>query len=303
MIENSSFTSLIDDFIRYLAIDLGRSENTQTSYRNDLDRFINYLKQEEIQSIQEVKELDIQAYLIDLKANNLSAATTSRHITSLKQFFQFLLRENIIQESPMSLIQAPKNKKHLPTILNTDEIDRLLEAPDTTTNNGLRDRSIFELMYASGLRVSELISLTMDELHLQMGFIQTVGKGNKERLVPIGGEAEYWLKRYLDEVRPIYANKAANSNDSIYLTQRGNTFTRQGIWKNLNKYVQIAGIDKKISPHILRHSFASHLLENGADLRMVQELLGHSDISTTQIYTHLTKTRLQEVYRKNFPRA
>ncbi|MGX7092585.1 site-specific tyrosine recombinase XerD [Hutsoniella sourekii] len=303
MTGNSSFTSLIDDFIRYLAIDLGRSENTQTSYRNDLHRFINYLKQEEIQSIQEVKELDIQAYLIDLKANNLSAATTSRHITSLKQFFQFLLRENIIQESPMSLIQAPKNKKHLPTILNTDEIDCLLEAPDTTTNNGLRDRSIFELMYASGLRVSELISLTMDELHLQMGFIQTVGKGNKERLVPIGGEAEYWLKRYLDEVRPIYANKSANSNDSIYLTQRGNTFTRQGIWKNLNKYVQIAGIDKKISPHILRHSFASHLLENGADLRMVQELLGHSDISTTQIYTHLTKTRLQEVYRKNFPRA
>ena len=157
-------------------------------------------------------------------------------------------------------------------------------------------------MYASGLRVSELTHLKMNELHLELGFIQTVGKGDKERIIPIGEEALFWIKKYLEEVYPIYAKKSTDST-ILFLTQRGKQFTRQGIWKNLKKYVNLAGIDHEVSPHILRHSFATHLLENGADLRMVQELLGHSDISTTQIYTHVSKQRLQEIYRNSFPRA
>ena len=207
-----------------------------------------------------------------------------------------------MDHNPMDLIQGAKNRKHLPKTLSSKEIDRLLEAPDTETNNGIRDRAILEVMYASGLRVSELTHLKMNELHLELGFIQTVGKGDKERIIPIGEEALFWIKKYLEEVYPVYSKKSTDST-ILFLTQRGKQFTRQGIWKNLKKYVNLAGIDHEVSPHILRHSFATHLLENGADLRMVQELLGHSDISTTQIYTHVSKQRLQEIYRNSFPRA
>lgn len=293
---------LIDDYERYLLIDQGKSQNTIQSYMRDLKKFVTFINEQELVEINNINKDTIQLYIISLNKAGFAASTTNRMISTLKNFFHYLIREQKMDHNPMDLIQGAKNRKHLPKTLSSKEIDRLLEAPDTETNNGIRDRAILEVMYASGLRVSELTHLKMNELHLELGFIQTIGKGDKERIIPIGEEALFWIKKYLEEVYPIYAKKSTDST-ILFLTQRGKQFTRQGIWKNLKKYVNLAGIDHEVSPHILRHSFATHLLENGADLRMVQELLGHSDISTTQIYTHVSKQRLQEIYRNSFPRA
>ncbi|HJG47556.1 MAG TPA: site-specific tyrosine recombinase XerD [Facklamia tabacinasalis] len=293
---------LIDDYERYLLIDQGKSQNTIQSYMRDLKKFVTFINEQELVEINNINKDTIQLYIISLNKAGFAASTTNRMISTLKNFFHYLIREQKMDHNPMDLIQGAKNRKHLPKTLSSKEIDRLLEAPDTETNNGIRDRAILEVMYASGLRVSELTHLKMNELHLELGFIQTVGKGDKERIIPIGEEALFWIKKYLEEVYPVYSKKSTDST-ILFLTQRGKQFTRQGIWKNLKKYVNLAGIDHEVSPHILRHSFATHLLENGADLRMVQELLGHSDISTTQIYTHVSKQRLQEIYRNSFPRA
>lgn len=293
----------IEDFLRYLSIDLGHSENTVVNYRRDLRKFNAFLKAKAKVQIDHIQTEDIQLFLVELKHKGYASATTSRIISSLKQFFRYLMLEGVLEQNPAQLLEQPKARKHLPDTLSTDEIDALLAAPDIETNLGIRDRSIFELMYATGLRVSELITLKLDELHLELGFIQTIGKGNKERIVPLGEEAQYWLDRYLNEVRYLMQKPGIQDHNAVYLSRRGGPFTRQGIWKNLKKYVELAGIQANVTPHTLRHSFATHLLENGADLRMVQELLGHSDISTTQIYTHISNYRLREVYRKNFPRA
>ncbi|MBZ6526281.1 site-specific tyrosine recombinase XerD [Aerococcaceae bacterium DSM 111021] len=293
---------LIDDYERYLLIDQGKSQNTIQSYIRDLKKFTKFIEEQEVVEISNVNKDTIQLYLISLNRAGFAASTTNRMISTLKNFFHYLIREQKMNHNPMDLIQGAKKRKHLPKTLSSKEIDRLLAAPDTNSNNGIRDRAILEIMYASGLRVSELTHLKMNELHLELGFIQTVGKGDKERIIPVGDEAIFWIKKYLEEVYPIYA-KQSNNSTILFLTQRGNQFTRQGIWKNLKKYVNLSGIEREVSPHILRHSFATHLLENGADLRMVQELLGHSDISTTQIYTHVSKHRLQEIYRHSFPRA
>ena len=293
---------LIDDYERYLLIDQGKSQNTIQSYMRDLKKFVTFINEQELVEINNINKDTIQLYIISLNKAGFAASTTNRMISTLKNFFHYLIREQKMDHNPMDLIQGAKNRKHLPKTLSSKEIDRLLEAPDTETNNGIRDRAILEVMYASGLRVSELTHLKINELHLELGFIQTIGKGDKERIIPIGEEALFWIKKYLEEVYPVYSKKSTDST-FLFLTQRGKQFTRQGIWKNLKKYVNLAGIDHEVSPHILRHSFATHLLENGADLRMVQELLGHSDISTTQIYTHVSKQRLQEIYRNSFPRA
>lgn len=293
---------LIDDYERYLLIDQGKSQNTIQSYMRDLKKFVTFINEQELVEINNINKDTIQLYIISLNKAGFAASTTNRMISTLKNFFHYLIREQKMDHNPMDLIQGAKNRKHLPKTLSSKEIDRLLDSPDAETNNGIRDRAILEVMYASGLRVSELTHLKMNELHLELGFIQTIGKGDKERIIPIGEEALFWIKKYLEEVYPVYSKKSTDST-ILFLTQRGKQFTRQGIWKNLKKYVNLAGIDYEVSPHILRHSFATHLLENGADLRMVQELLGHSDISTTQIYTHVSKQRLQEIYRNSFPRA
>ncbi len=294
----------IDDFLRYMQIDQGRSENTIQSYRLDLIKFADFMNHhhDEI-SVEAINQSHIQKYLADVREQNYAASTTQRMMSSLRQFFNFLLREKVIESNPMALIDSPKKQKHLPDTLSMKQVEAIIDAVDITTNHGLRDRAIFELMYATGLRVSELTHLAMDELHLSLGFIQTVGKGDKERIILLGEEAAYWLERYLNEIRYIFAKKSQKPSDIVFLTHRGKPFTRQGIWKNLKKYVKLAGISINVTPHMLRHSFATHLLENGADLRMVQELLGHADISTTQIYTHISKYRLQEVYRRAHPRA
>ena len=295
---------LVEEFKRYMIIDQGKSVNTVTSYNQDLKKFNYFLSEQAITSIDSIDQQTIQFFLANLRQANYAASSTSRMISTLKQFFHYLVRENIAAINPLALIQSPKKPQRLPKVLSIKQVEDLLKAPDITTLWGVRDRAMLELMYATGLRVSELSHLLLDELHLELGFIQTVGKGNKERLVPLGEEAAYWITQYLEDVRPIFATKTKKGvSSSIFLTERGNTFTRQGFWKNLKKYVALANIDYDVSPHMLRHSFATHILENGADLRLVQELLGHSDISTTQIYTHISKQRLQQVYRQNFPRA
>ncbi len=294
---------LIEEFKRYLLIDQGKSDNTIKSYQLDLSKFSLFLEEQGISDIENVNQETIQLFLAHLRQTGYASSTTSRMISTLKQFFIFMMKEEIVKKNPLTLIQGPKKAQRLPQVLSMKEVEQLIQAPDTSTTWGLRDRTIIEVMYATGLRVSELTNLSLNELHLDLGFIQTVGKGDKERLVPLGEEAEYWLQQYLDLVRPSFALKGKQATTAVFLTERGKSFTRQGIWKNLKKYVPLANIDKNVSPHMLRHSFATHLLENGADLRIVQELLGHSDISTTQIYTHISKQRLQKVYRQYFPRA
>lgn len=301
---NKFYKDYLEDFAHYLKIDQDKSDNTIQAYLRDLTIFFDYCDKSSIDQWEQVDYAFVQSYLNDLHQKNYATSSTSRMLSSLRQFFHYLLKEQIITLNPMQKVLGPKKEKHLPASLSLDQVEKILQAPDTSDYIGLRDRAILELMYATGLRVSELTHLSLRDLHLELGFIQTIGKGNKERLLPIGEEAAYWLNQYLQDVRPLFlAKKTSRHTQHVFLNQRGNPFTRQGIWKNLNKYVQIAGISMDVSPHMLRHSFATHLLENGADLRMVQELLGHSNISTTQIYTHISKHRLQEVYRDHFPRA
>lgn len=295
---------LVEEFKHYLMIDKGYATNTVNSYLRDVTKFINHLREQSIQSLIQIDQDMMKVYIAKLNAEGYSTNTLNRMLSSLKHFFIYLMREDYIENNPMRLIKSAKKGKRLPKVLSQEEVEAILNAPDLNTLWGIRDRAIIELMYATGLRVSELTELLLSQIHLDLGFIQTIGKGNKERLVPLGDEAIFWIHRYLDEVRPIFASKNSQSeSEQLFLNERGKGFTRQGIWKNLNKYVKHAGLDKKVSPHVLRHSFATHLLENGADLRMVQELLGHSDISTTQIYTHISKYRLQKVYRDSHPRA
>lgn len=293
---------LVEDYIRYLLIDQGKSDNTISSYNFDIQKFIDYLERNGIREVNSIDHQTIELFLVFVKNQEYSLSTTNRIISSLRQFFLFLVREQVIDSNPMALIGNVRSKESLPDVLSSKKIEKLIAAPDITTNNGIRDRALLELMYATGLRVSEVTDLKISDIHLDLGFIQTIGKGDKERIVPIGEEATFWLKKYLEEVYPIYSKNKIDTQ-SMFLTQRGKFFTRQGIWKNIKKYSKIAGINEDVSPHMLRHSFATHLLENGADLRLVQELLGHSDISTTEIYTHISKHRLQEVYRQSFPRA
>lgn len=304
MTDTLPLANYIEEFVRYLIVDLNRSQNTVQSYQRDLQKFTEFLQRESIFEVTDISEQEIRLFLSTLHQANYSATSTSRMLSALRQFFLYLQKEKIRTDNPIGLIQRPKKAQRLPKTLSTQQVDRLLLAPDTQTLHGIRDRAIFELMYATGLRVSEVITLQLDYLHLELGFIQTIGKGNKERLLPVFDEAIIWLERYLNQVRPYFMQqKKANAGNILFVTERGKAFTRQGIWKNLAKYVQIAGIEQKVSPHMLRHSFATHLLENGGDLRLVQELLGHQDISTTQIYTHVSTQRLQQVYRQHFPRV
>ena len=286
------FSQSVQDFERYLLLDMNRSANTIQSYGRDLAKFQAYLTEQGIEDVEAIDEVTVRAFLAKLSQDAYAASSTSRMLSSLKQFFLFLRKEGILETNPMSLVHRPKQGRHLPKVLTASEIEALLQAPDTSSPHGLRDRAIFELMYATGLRVTELVQLKLEDLHLELGFIQTLGKGDKERLVPLIDEAIEWLEAYLEQVRPSFLRLAGSACPrEVFLTERGKAFTRQGIWKNLNKYVALAGIKQTVSPHMLRHSFATHLLENGADLRMVQELLGHADISTTQIYTHISTQR------------
>ena len=290
---------LIQDYLHYLKIERGLSENTRQSYRQDLKQYQQFLVSQKLTSFTEDRFIVLGFLQAQTTAQKAQSSIT-RSISTLRKFYQYLAREGRIQKDPMLQIDSPKQGRHLPAVLSSEEIERLLKTPDTSTPLGLRDRAILEVLYATGLRVSELVHLKLTDLHLSLGLIQTLGKGDKERIIPIGDVAVDWINQYLERSR----NRLTKGKDSPYLfvNFHGNGLTRQGIWKNLKAIVQAAGIDKDVTPHTLLHSFATVLLENGADLRIVQELLGHSDISTTQIYTHISKKHLTEVYQRSHPR-
>ncbi|EOT28190.1 site-specific tyrosine recombinase XerD [Enterococcus saccharolyticus] len=290
------------DYLHFLTIERGLAQNTRKSYQRDLEQYVAFLNRQKIDNWQKIDRFIVVQFLQELQAAEKSPATITRMVTSLRRFHQFLRQERFTDHDPMQHIDSPKKAQKLPDTLSLNEIERLIETPDTKEVLGIRDRAILEVMYATGLRVSELIGLKLNDLHLSMGLLHTVGKGDKERIVPLGDLAIQWIECYLEEARPLLTAKHPEETH-LFVNSHGTGLSRQGIWKNLKALVRKAGITKNVTPHTLRHSFATHLLENGADLRTVQELLGHADISTTQIYTHITKKRMTDVYKQHFPRA
>ncbi|MCC5894955.1 MAG: site-specific tyrosine recombinase XerD [Alkalibacterium sp.] len=293
----------LEDYLVYLKIEKGLALNTIESYKRDIDHYISFLKNQNIKNWEEIDRYILLSFFSDERQSEKSDNTVIRQFSSLRKFHQYLKQEGFAQEDPMLFVKTPKKAETLPKIISMDDIDRLLNTPDTTKPLGIRDRAILEVLYATGLRITELIELTTEELHLSMKLIQIVGKGNKERLIPIGELGCKWLEYYMESARPHLLKKASKDTTVIFLNSRGSPLSRQGVWKKIRQIKQEAGIKASISPHTLRHSFATHLLENGADLRVVQELLGHSNVSTTQIYTHITKHRLKDIYGKYHPRA
>lgn len=292
----------LEEYIRYLQIERGLADNTIESYKRDLNQYLVYLEKNELRDWGKIDRYTILSFMQELKETKKSSATVIRMVSSLRKFHQYLKQEQRSSVDPMLHIDTPKKAHHLPKVLSMTEVEKLIETPNTNEILGLRDRAILEVMYATGLRVTELTELKMDDLHLSLGLIQTIGKGDKERIIPIGDLAIKWIENYLKYSRN-KLEKPSKRSPYLFLNHHGRKLTRQGIWKNLGALVKKAGIEKEVTPHTLRHSFATHLLENGADLRVVQELLGHSDISTTQIYTHITKQRMAKVYKTYHPRA
>lgn len=293
----------VEEYLMHLKIERGLADNSIESYQRDIKHYTQFLEKEKITDWNEIDRYVIVLFLQRLKESGKSDNSIIRMTSSLRQFHQFMRQEKFTIKDVMQSVDTPKKAETLPKVMSMKEVDKLLETPDTETEIGLRDRAILEVMYATGLRISELINLKMNELHLTMGFIQTIGKGNKERILPIGGMAIQYLNEYLEDSRPIFESRSAEESPYVFLNSRGKGLSRQGVWKNIKKTVQLAGIKQNVTPHMIRHSFATHLLENGADLRIVQELLGHSDISTTQIYTHITKARMKDIYKEYHPRA
>jgi integrase/recombinase XerD len=291
---------LIDTFLNYLLVERGLANNTILSYRRDLAKFTSYLKKNGIDSFSKVDRGHISNFMFSQKEKGLSASSIARNLVAIKVFYRFLLRERILKEDPTSVLETPKLWKRLPEVMNLDEVETLITSPDLRKEQGIRDRAILEMMYATGMRVSELINLKLEDINLEIGFVRCVGKGRKERIIPLGRKAREALERYLNRVRPKLLKEKTSSY--IFLSRLGKKISRQGLWKIIMRYVRIAKIKRKIKPHTLRHSFATHLLERGADLRSVQEMLGHADISTTQIYTHIRKDRLKSIHSKFHPR-
>jgi len=293
---------LLDEFSDALWLEDGLSRNTLESYRRDLDKFSVWLEAQRGCGIVATTHADIQGFLAHLVGGQKAKATsTSRAISSLKRLFRYLLRQNKITTDPTLQIATPKLPRSLPKSLTEEDVELLLNAPDVQTPLGMRDRTMLEVLYASGLRVSELVTLKVAQVSLDMGVTRVMGKGSKERLVPLGEEALDWIKRYLVDVRPVLLD--GKLTDDLFVTQRGEGMTRQMFWYLIKKHAKTGGLHKPLSPHTLRHAFATHLLNHGADLRVVQMLLGHSDISTTQIYTHVARERLKALHAMHHPRG
>lgn len=291
---------LLEEFLYDLNIDKGLSKNTLESYGRDLKQFFEYLSSSNI-SIYSVNKTSIIAYLMYLQKKGKATSSISRSLAALRSFYQFLNNCRYIEKDPTINLESPKIEKKLPQILSVEEVELLLSQPDTNDPKGNRDRCMLELLYATGIRVSELVALTIDDINLNMGFIKCSGKGMKDRVIPVGSMALKALSEYIYKYRIMLLRD--QNEKSLFVNFHGNQMTRQGFWKIIKQYTRAAGINKEITPHTLRHCFAAHLIENGADLKSVQEMLGHSDISTTQIYTQLTKNRIKEVYKKAHPRA
>ena len=293
--------SLIENFLDFVSYEKGLSKNTQLSYRNDLLKFSNYLTKKKILNLNSLNRNDIRNYLLKLKSDGLKPSSISRHIVSIRKFFEYLLQEGLISEDPSALIHSPKIWKNIPETLSTKEVTTLLSYISSLKNyrHAFRDKVMIELSYACGLRVSELVNLKLNSIYFEESYIQVTGKGQKDRLIPINKSTLIIIDEYIKTERLKY-----NIDDNhLFLSQHKKFLTRQRIWQIIKKHIKNAGITKNISPHTLRHSFATHLLENGGTLRAIQEMLGHSNISTTEIYTHIEKNRLKNIHEKFHPRA
>jgi integrase/recombinase XerD len=291
----------LDQLLHYLIVERGLSKNTIEAYSHGLSRFLNHLREKGVQEIRDVGKFDVRGFLLALKKENLSAKTIVRNLVAIRTFFRFLTQEGILETNPVEDLESPKVAKTLPEILTLKDIEQLLEQPNLQTPLGMRDRAMLEILYATGMRVSELTHLPTHQVNLEGGYVLLYGKGSKERIVPLGSEAIKWVTLYLKESRGILAK--GKESPFLFINRSGKGMSRQGLWKNLKNYTRRAGLRKRITPHLLRHSFASHLLEGGADLRSVQMMLGHADISSTQIYTHVTGERLKKIHQRYHPRG
>ncbi|MGE5446281.1 MAG: site-specific tyrosine recombinase XerD [Ignavibacteriales bacterium] len=300
-IKEYDLNQLIDSFLTYLTAVKGLSKNTLESYGRDILKLAVFLEGKNITRIDQVDYKHILDFFTYLKEQGLNTRSTSRTLISIRQFFKFLLTEKFIESDPTFLIRTPKTKRVLPETLSLEDIEKLLSPPDESSPEGIRDKSMLEVLYATGIRVSELVELRLNDVNFELGYIIAYGKGSKQRIVPIGEKAKIKLREYLDTSRPKLLK--SRTSPHLFVTRLGRKMTRQGFWKVIKAYSRKSGLTKKISPHTLRHSFATHLLERGADLRAIQVMLGHSDISTTQIYTHVERERLKEVHKKYHPRS
>ena len=292
---------LIDAFLDHLTVERGLASNTRIAYRADLAQFADFLHRRGVEHLNDAQRQTITDYLLQRRKAGLSARSLSRHLAAIRMFCRFLSREKLLDVDPTQMIDSPKLWRTLPRTLDYEEVNRLLVAPDTRTKFGVRDKAMLEFMYATGLRVSEVAHIKLSDINFEAGFLRSLGKGSKERIVPIGKQAIEWTQRYLREARGSFA-RGGNLGE-VFLSTRSRALSRKTIWVLIKKYERRAGITKNITPHTLRHSFASHLLDNGGDLRVIQEMLGHADISTTQIYTHVDQQRLKETHYRFHPRS
>lgn len=301
--QKKHFQDVLDDYIHFLRVERQLAANTLSSYRRDIEDYIEHIhKVQGINVLMDVERAHILQHLHALRNAGKTARTVARHISAIRSFHQFLLREKIVKGDPTVHLEMPQIEQKLPQVLSIQEIEALISSPNVGKPQGIRDVAMLELLYGAGMRISELIALNFQDVHLTMGFVRVFGKGGKERIIPLGYEAIRACEVYVGGARGQLQGTYPKT-DALFINQRGKRLTRQGCWKLLKEHAKKAGITKEMSPHILRHSFATHLIENGADLRSVQEMLGHADISTTQIYTHISKARLSEVYKQFHPRA
>jgi integrase/recombinase XerD len=291
---------VIRSFLSYLRVEKGVSMNTHDAYRRDVEKFQEFAAKKHLRLEQATRETIVD-FLRSLYQRKLESRSVARNLVTLRQFFRFALIEGIVKEDPTETVESPRFRMGLPRFLSVEEVDRLLAAPDVGTIIGLRDKAMIEVMYSAGLRVSELCGLRLSDVHFDAGYVRCMGKGSKERLVPIGRQAMEIVQRYLRDSRPKLLRE--KSTELLFLNRHGGACSRHGFWKTVSDFGRKAGLTKQLKPHMLRHSFATHLLDRGADLRAVQMMLGHTDIATTQIYTHVVEERLKQVYRAHHPRA
>jgi len=294
--------SFLKDYLALLKVEKNLTKNTISSYKNDLNVFLQYMEDIGIKDLSEISSENISSFFLSLKNLGLNERSSARYFSSIRGFFKYLIKNDYLESSPIEKMKAPKISRKLPSVLSVDEINLLLNSPSTEDKFGIRDKAILEVFYACGLRVSELINLKIVDLFLNENLIKVFGKGRKERLVPIGSTAIACIENYLLQSRP-FLKKNLQSENYLFLNNRGKKFSRMGIWKIVKRYVEMSNIKKEIHPHTFRHSFATHLIEGGADLRSVQEMLGHSDISTTQIYTHIDRDYIKKVHKMYHPRG
>ncbi|MBC7185696.1 MAG: site-specific tyrosine recombinase XerD [Calditrichaeota bacterium] len=291
---------LVEEFLDYLVVERRMARNTLLAYRHDIERYVDFLQSRHVSAPDDVRPAMVTEFLEALAAVGLCVTSVARNLSAIRMFHRFLVAEELAETDPTETTRLPKRAQVLPTVLDQYEVERLLEQPDAAEPLGVRDRAILEFLYATGVRVSELVAVQLSDILVEEGLVRVFGKGGKERIVPIGEQAIFWVQRYVSEVRPRYA-QLARSRNALFIGVRGNPLTRKAVWEIMKKYARAAGIRKEVSPHSLRHSFATHLIEGGADLRVVQEMLGHADISTTQVYTHIDRQYLREVHRQYHP--